>query len=328
VSPKPQTLPKPGPGPVVAGPRLSLESIGDTRKATADRILLIGVEGIGKSTFAANAPNSVFIGAEEGLSEIDAKAFPEVNTFEDVLAAIDVLTNSEHTYKTLALDTIDWIEPLIWDYLCRKNGWGTIEDPGYGKGYVAALDQWRVMLRRLETLWQRGMEIILLAHAGIIPFQNPAGPDYSRYEPKVHRKAASLLKEWAKTVLFAIYEEYAADTQDGKPVGGVATKKKVKGVATGARIMHTQRTAAWDAKNRFGLPPTLPLDYTEYVAAREAGLQVDPAQIVAECLALAEKLNLTASSKPLQFVETNKTNPGQLLRALNRLRTQVAEAGL
>jgi hypothetical protein len=311
--------------------KFSIDSVTATRKREPDKILLIGVEGIGKSTWSANAPDPIFISLESGLAELDAKAFSEPENFLEVLDQIDVLINDDHGFRTLAVDTIDALEPLIWRYVCDRDSVDSIEKVGggYGKGYVAALDQWRVFLDRLDQLWQkRGMEIHLLAHASINTFQNPSGPDYMRYEPAIHKKgAAPLVKQWAKTVLFATYEEWVADAQKGDVIKGVATNKRVKGMATGARIIHTQRTAAWDAKNRHGLPPTLALDYPEYTAAREAGLQVDTEEVVKECIALADKLQPAASAGPRKFIEANKDNPAELVRVLNRLRAMVAEAG-
>jgi hypothetical protein len=124
-----------------------------------------------------------------------------------------------------------------------------IEDVGFGKGYNAALDRWRDMLSRLDTLRdRRGMNVILLAHSWIKTFRNPEGDDFDRYELKLHAKTSGLIKEWSDAVLFAAYETLTATDKS----------KRTRGISTGARIVHTERRAAFDAKNRFELPAELP----------------------------------------------------------------------
>ncbi len=302
--------------------RMSIASVARGKSRAPDRILLVGTEGVGKSTFAAQSPGVVFIGLEDGLRRIDVAKFPEPQSFEDVLAAIDALTNEPHDYKAVAIDTVDWLEPLIWRSLCHKHKWldakgqPDIESPGYGKGYAAAVEEFRLLLARLDGLrGKRGMEIILVGHSFISTFQNPMGADYSRYELQVNKKVAALLKQWADVVLFAAHEEFTTDKKKGS----------VKGISTGNRIVHTERTAAWDAKNRYSLPPVLPLDYEAYDAARDAGQQADPAELVKACVELADKLSLPADAPARKFVETNKNNPGELVRGLNRLRTLASE---
>jgi len=297
---------------------MSLASVTRGRSQAPDRILLSGTEGIGKSTFGADSNKPIFIAAEDGLRRLDVAKFPEPETFEDVLAAIDVLINGEHEYRTLVVDTVDWLEPLVWKSVCKKNGWTDIESPGYGKGYTAALDTWRLFLSRLDQLRnKRGVEIILLGHTGVTTFQNPAGADYSRYELQINKKAAALLKQWTDVNLFAAHEDFTTDKKKGT----------VKGVSSGQRIVHTERTPAWDAKNRYGLPPTLPLSYLEYAAARAKGIQADPGELLAECLELADLLKQGPEAPIRGYLEANKDDAVKLAKALNTLRVKAAEAG-
>lgn len=300
--------------------RMTLGSIRTERSKAPDRIFLVGTEGIGKTTFGANAPAPIFIAAEDGIRHLDVAHFPEPRTFQDVLDAVSTLGVEEHSYKTVVLDTVDWIEPLVWGDLCRRNGWDTIEAPGYGKGYAVALDEWRKLIVCLDALRRsRNMEVILLAHASIKPFQNPAGPDYSRFECKLHKLAAALLREWADTCLFAMYEEY---TQKAKG------ETRIKAIATGARVMQTQRTAAWDAKNRWGLPPELPLNYADYAAARDAGVPADPAKLYAEGSELATVINVPDEERTKITVALDrfKGDANQLAQIVNRLRALSAQA--
>lgn len=308
--------------------RMSLGSIRREVTRQPDRILLVGTEGVGKTTFAAEAPNPVFICAEDGIPMTlgEVARFPEPRNFEDVLDAIRSLARDDHEFETLVIDTLDWLEPLIWKDLCTRNGWvdgnGTpdIEKPGYGKGYVAATAEWRKLLAGLDHLRKKkGMEVILLAHATIKTFSNPAGEDYSRYECKLHKGAAALVKEWTDVNLFSIHEEFARE------VNGKATKK---GISTGRRVLHTERTAAWDAKNRYALPAELPLNYGDYAEARAACEPADPDQLWEEGTALIDELDLDEPTKTqtLDWMGRYRDQGAAALsRAVDTLRSRVAE---
>lgn len=238
-----------------------------------DRILLYGIEGIGKSTFAAGALKPIFLEPEsDGTARINTNRLPRPEGWGDVIDAIDSLIADPHDYQTLVVDTLDAAEAMLWRFICARDDKTSIEAYGYGKGYVAALDEWRVFVSRLEKLRrERQMGIILIAHSWIKPFKNPEGDDFDRYEMKIHPRAGGMLREWCDAVLFANYEVLTAKESD---------KSKAKGVTTDKRIMHTRRTAAFDAKNRFGLPETLTLKYAEFVEAVKANEPDDANAII------------------------------------------------
>lgn len=262
--------------------RMILANLVKGRQAAPLRVLIAGTDGIGKSTFAATAPAPIFLGTEDGTAQLDVTRFPSPESWDDVREALRTLTSEEHDFKTLALDSLDWLEPLIWDHICRRDGQTTIEGYGYGKGYAAALDEWRAFIADLERLRRaKAMHIVMIAHAWIKPFRNPEGDDFDRYELKLNAKAAGLLKEWSDAVLFANYETLAV--RDDKT-------KRIKGVSTGARLIHTVRTAAWDAKNRFSLPETLPLSWADFFAATEIREAADPAEMIAAITENAARL--------------------------------------
>jgi hypothetical protein len=261
---------------------MQLGAIRTGLRPAPDRILLVGTEGIGKSTFAAAAPSPIFLAAEDGVRHLNVASFPEPQTFGEVLDALRALAGEEHSFRTVVIDTVDWIEPLIWADVCTRNGWPNIEHPGYGKGYAVALEDWRKLLLALDHLRNaKQMEIILLAHAAVRAFSNPAGLDYSRYECKLAKAAAALVREWCDANLFAVHEEFVSEAK------GLA---RAKGISTGRRVLKTERTAAWDAKNRHGLPAELPLDYAAYAEARAAGQPASPEALTAEIQALVEQL--------------------------------------
>lgn len=265
-----------------APPRMTLASVTRGKQREPMSLLVYGVEKIGKSTFASEAPSPIFLDAEKGTEEIDVARFPTPETWEDVLEAVRALASGEHTYRTLVLDTLDWIEPLLWAFICKRDGFPTIESYGFGKGYATALDEWRVLLAGLERLRiVRRMNVILLAHSWIKSFKNPEGLDFDRYELKLNPKAGGLLKEWPKAVLFANHETIA--TEEKKT-------KRVRGVATGARLIYTNRTAAYDAGNRYNLPDSLPLDWAEFAAAVDAGQSADPQVLIEEITRKAKEI--------------------------------------
>src|SRR5205823_214490 len=132
------------------------------------RLLVYGTEGIGKSTYAAGAPKPIFIPIEDGLDEIDCEKFPLATRYDEVLSAIGDLRTQPHDYESVAIDSLDWLERLVWDKLCTEFGVNSIEkvDGGYAKGYTHALTYWREILSQLNALrLSRGMVVILIAHA-------------------------------------------------------------------------------------------------------------------------------------------------------------------
>lgn len=260
-------------------PRVGLASATRGKLDTPQRVLAYGPGGVGKSTFASGAPSPLFIGAEDGTAQLDV-ARVEPQTWEDIFALVAELASSKHDYRTVVLDTADWAEPLCWSYVCGQAGKKDIEAFGYGKGYVAALDEWRRLLSWLDRLRaKRGMGVVLLAHSKIHSFKNPEGEDFDRYTLKLHDRAAGLLIEWSDAVLFCQYETFTHDKNG-----------RTKGIDSGARIMHTVRRAAFDAKNRYGLPEQLPLSWDEFAAGVTAHAPKPPATLKAEIAALLPKL--------------------------------------
>ena len=236
-----------------------LSQIHRGRKLAPRRTMVFGVQGIGKSGFAASAPHTIFIPTEDGLGNIDCESFPVAQSYEQVLQALAELYQEEHPYQTLAIDSADWLEQLIWADVCKKRGVENIEDIGYGKGYTFALKQWREVLDGLEALRkERGMAIILIAHAKIKRFEHPENPSFDRYVPRLHKSAGSLLAEYSDEVLFATYRVHTKLNDEG------FGRKRAQGIGTGERILRTTERPAHLAKNRLNLPDELPLDWEAY----------------------------------------------------------------
>lgn len=254
--------------------RMTLKALVRGKKEQPLRVVLYGVEGIGKSTFASGAPKPIFLAPEEGTAQLDIDRFPAPETWPEVLEALRVLEREDHEYQTLVMNTLDWLEPILWAHVCERDEMKNIEEYGYGKGYSAALEEWRIFLASLERIRRsKGMHVVMLAHSWIRPFKNPEGDDFDRYEMKLNNKAAGLMKEWADAVLFSNYETFASKDK---------RTKRVRGVDTGARLIFTQRKAAYDAKNRYGLPDSMPLSWGEFEGAVRTHEPADPERLKAE----------------------------------------------
>ncbi|KPK68886.1 MAG: oxidoreductase [Acidithiobacillales bacterium SM23_46] len=225
------------------------------------RTLFYGIHGIGKSTFGSMAEKPIFVQTEDGLGEINCKRFPLAHRYNDVLMALGELYTESHEYRTVVIDSLDWLERLIWAQVCQNRGVESIEDIGYAKGYTFALTQWREVLAGLEALRnEREMMIILIAHAKIERFENPETEGYDRYSPRLHKTASAIVQEWCDEVLFATYKVLTrkVDEQFGRA--------QHRGIGTGERIIRTTERPAHVAKNRLSLPDEIPLDYRVYAA--------------------------------------------------------------
>lgn len=230
---------------------LSLE----TKVHKPPRILLYGPQKIGKSTFGSMAEAPVFIQTEDGLDGIDVPRFPLASSFQQVMGYITELATARHDRKTLVVDSVDWLEPLIWKQVAEENGKPNIEAIGYGKGYTMALDLWREYISALNYLRDAiGMTIVQIAHAEIKRFDSPDTDSYDRYHIKLHKGASSLLAEHSEIILFANYYVGIKKEDAG------FNKKKAKAIGGEERILYTEERPAFIAGNRYGLPSEIPFD--------------------------------------------------------------------
>lgn len=225
---------------------VSLADVQSGTRAAPPRILVYGIEGIGKSTFASRFPKPVFIRAEDGLDNIYCKSFPVARKFESVVGALDALIREKHDYSTVVIDSLDWLEALIWEMLCEREGVESIEQVGggYAKGYVQALTHWRRVVEKLQTLrLDKGCSIVLTAHAKI-EFHDDPETKFQRFAPQLHRKAYSLLAQWVDVVFFATRSIGAARGEGGG----------------GDRVLRSLGTSQFAAKRRYGIADELPMD--------------------------------------------------------------------
>lgn len=223
------------------------------------------------STLAARAPKPIFIQTEDGLGEIDCHKFPLAKSLTDVLGALAELHSEQHDYQSVVVDSLDWLERLIWDSVCQDYGAKSIEkvDGGYGKGYIYALTPWRQFIDHLSALHRdRCMAVILIAHAKIEKFDDPESSPYDRYSPRLHKHAAALLTEWCDAVLFAS-RKFRTQTEDAG-FGRKRTIAHAVGSGGGERVLRTVGGPSCVAKNRYNLEGELPLDWNTLLAGMSA----------------------------------------------------------
>lgn len=226
------------------------------KRARAQKVVIYGTEGIGKSSLASKFPDPLFIDTEGSTDNMDVARLDKPTSWIMLNNQIAFVKANPTVCKTLVIDTIDWAESLCVDNLCAMHGKKGIEDFGYGNGYVYAKEEMGRFLNKLQDLIEIGINVVLTAHAQIRKFELPDEMgSYDKYELKLGKKTSSqtapLVKEWADLLLFCNYKTYLVSQEK-------STKKKAQG---NQRVMYTEHNPAWDAKNRHGLPSELPLDY-------------------------------------------------------------------
>lgn len=225
------------------------------------RTLLYGVHGVGKSTWAAQAPDCLMLNLEDGLNDIDCQKTEQLTSLESVSSALTWLATAEHKFRYVAIDSADWLESLIHAEVARKAG-KDFADIGFGNGYKAALKYWDEITFKLDWLrTENGIGVIMLAHAQVKKYQDPEQDSYDRYMPALHDSASALLMEWSDDVLFASYKVFVRKEDLGF--------NKERGIAVGGteRFIRTQESAGALAKNRLeGIPAEIGFSWPEYQA--------------------------------------------------------------
>lgn len=187
------------------------------RQTTALKVALYGPEGIGKTTFASQFPKPLFIDTEGSTKHLDVARLERPASFAVLLEQVRWFRNDGAGYQTLVLDTADWAEQLCAADLCARSQKKGIEDFGYGKGYTYLGEDFAKLLKLLEEVTETGRHAVVTAHAKLRKFEQPDELGaYDRWELKLQRTTAPLLKEWADMVLFANYKTYAVKTGEGR----------------------------------------------------------------------------------------------------------------
>jgi len=215
------------------------------------RCVIYGPEGIGKSTLASKAPNPLFLDIESGTGSLDIARISDFSNWEELLSSLADLAKNPQGFKTIVIDTADRAEQLCIDYVCTKQGKKGIEDFGYGKGYTYAQEEFAKMLTLCDKILCTGANVIVIAHAKMRKFEQPDEMGaYDRWELKLSKTVAPIVKEWCDMLLFLNYKTVLVTDDSGK--------NKATG---GKRVMYATHHPCWDAKNRFNLPDVMDMDF-------------------------------------------------------------------
>ncbi len=306
-------------------------NISKGKQKQAVRAVIYGVEGIGKSTFAAGLPSPLFLDLEKGTSHLDV-ARADVETWADLeLALTECLTTD---FETIVIDTADWAEAACAEMVLKKHNKKSIEDFGFGKGYVILAEEFRKIIARAEALVSRGKNVVFLAHSKIVRQSPPDQTDgFDRYELKLAKQVSPILKEWADLLGFANFKTQVVEGSDGR--------NKITGGKE--RILHLEHSAAWDAKNRFGLPASIAFA-SDQISHIFVGVQartplaiaakVEPANVPADALAEiaaiaakspAAKKVLDRAQDHYQAVELSELTTDQAAIILKRMREEASK---
>lgn len=211
---------------------------------------LYGPEGGGKSTLAGGFPSPIFLDTEEGTHHLDV-ARVSIGSWNELRAAIAEIGSKPSEFKTVVIDSADWAERLCMDSICEEHRKKSIEDFGFGKGYTHVAEAFSKLLTQCDALVGVGMHVVFVAHSKVVRTSPPDMTDgYDRWELKLSKQVAPLVKEWCDSLLFCTFETRTTTGSDGR----------VKALGGKKRIIHTERSASWDAKNRYGLEPIVPMN--------------------------------------------------------------------
>lgn len=269
------------------------------------KVVVYGPEGIGKSTFASFFPGAIFIDTEGSTKHMDVtRVEPAPKSWTELKEMVRQLSGAPYVdgYQTLVVDTADWAEKLCMESLCASKNVSGIEDFGYGKGYTYLAEEFGKLLNLLDDVIQRGNNVVVTAHAAMRKFEQPDELGaYDRWELKLQKKTAPLLKEWADMVLFANYKTIVVNVDNQ---GAAKGKNKVQG---GSRVMYTSHHPCWDAKNRFGLPEEMAFDYAGIAHL----IPVTPPEMINSSCTPPEAQNLPSNAPAVPVKETPAPMPSE-----------------
>lgn len=230
------------------------------KKPRPRRILLYGTPKIGKSTWASQAPSPLFLNIEDGLGDIDCDHTPKLNSYGEVVGAISWLNSNPHEFKTIVVDTLDWLEHLIQQDVAQELGKSAFSLIKFGDGNGPALKKMLFLFSGFEALQKKGIGVILLAHAKVNRIEEPGMPAYDKYEIDLHKSVAPSVIEWCDDVLFARFRVFTKTEDAG------FGRERALAMGGEERFIQTRENATAKAGNRCNLPGELPMNWNAYAA--------------------------------------------------------------
>ena len=272
------------------------------------KVVLYGPEGIGKSTFASQFPDPVFIDTEGGTKQLNVARLPAPTSWAMLLDEVAEVAHGGVPCGTLVLDTADWAERLCIEAVCARFKVKGIEDFGYGKGYTYVKEEFAKLLDALGEAVEHGCHVVVTAHAQISRFEQPdAVGSYDRWTMKTSKQVAPLLREWCDMLLFANYKIVVE--KDG---AGANAKNKASG---GKRMLYTTHNPCWDAKNRFNLPDEVPFEFAS-IAACISTAPAQPAVAVPLATIDPQPLETKKPDKPVMVEDEPPAHPAPTLQQM------------
>jgi hypothetical protein len=242
---------------------LSLSNV--TKKAAMQPPIftLYASAGRGKTTAAASFPDAIFIQTEDGRGALEIASFTDpamgpgyMTALEEVQQALAEIFYHPHDFKTLVIDTVNGLEALVRDYICRKNNWSSIEQPGYGKGFTLLAEEFERILQTIISIRNmRNMNIVLVGHPEAVTAPDPHRPEYKQYQLRMDKRSGPLVYEKSDIVGFLDMIVVVANASDTKGKQGPAAPGKAN--SNGQRVLYTQGGNGFEAKQRFGMPDTV-----------------------------------------------------------------------
>jgi hypothetical protein len=237
---------------------LSLASLKKTAPRENPFVLLYGPAKVGKTTLACEAPAPIMIQTpgENPPVGVGVDTFGEIATLDQFFEAVEALITDTHEFKTFIVDSADGMERLVYEAACKRNGWPSIEEPGFGKGYVEALNIWtNEVLAALSDLRQtKGMNIIMISHVDIVKFDSPTSDSYNRYRPNLRKAVADVVQDGADIIGFINHRVSIVKEKQG----GFGQETK-RGEGAGLRVIYLDERPGFVAGNRYKMPTEMTL---------------------------------------------------------------------
>lgn len=290
-----------------------LASVTKGKKIGAQIHVIAGNNGVGKTTWAAGFPNVLMLDLEKGSGHLDVARIPseKLTDLASVKSVLKELVETNHDYKTIAIDSVEALEGLISDAVCIEGKVKSIElyDGGYGKGYVRSREIMREIIVELRKLQEKNITTILIAHTQVKSHSDPAtNQTYDRVIMRCNDKMAALIRDMADNVFYATYKVFI-NTEN----------KKTQAFGDGQRVMFTQWRPGFDAKNRLELPLEIPLSYDAFIELANPEQAPKPEELISEINAMSEKLDDKMKTVVAEQVKKFEKNPVKLREVKNRL---------
>lgn len=304
--------------------KMSLSNISSGVEKQPVLALIFAPEGVGKTTFGADAPGTVFMDVEGGSHFLNTKRFPKPDKLQDVYDGIEQLMTQPHDYKTLVVDTVDELERLVWEHCCTRDGKSSIEDYGFGRGYKEAQKEWVTLRNKLTDLQlATRMNIVLLGHAAVKTSKDPQMVDHDQFILRVHGSSASILKEWVNAVGFANHEAIIVQKdKDDKSTNKVLSY-------TGKRKLYFQRSKGYEAKTRFkSLEKPMDFKWSEFYTRYQEAYEDKCAPLREEAYNLCDKLSeeqVKTKGEAITVAIKTADDPQTLENIVGRLKQMVED---